>query len=122
MELVDLGQVIGAAVASFAASWAALARPLSKKLDETRAIAVAPSEETLKLRDRLTTLETLARSNAEHIAELKDRCKTTEHAQRHLVSDDEFQAHTQATAKSINSLTEKVGRATGAIELWSKSQ
>ena len=36
----------------FGASWAVIGRPLGKKLEETRALATAPSAETLALRER----------------------------------------------------------------------
>lgn len=116
MDLVQLGQFIGAVVAGFGASWAVIGRPLSKKLEETRVLAAAPSDETLRLRDRLTQVESAHRRYDETHAEHKERFVRLEQRQERSVSDDEFSAHTASTAKSINALTEKVGRAIGALD------
>jgi hypothetical protein len=118
VDLLQIGQFVGAVVAGFGASWAAFGRPLSKQLEETKILATAPSAETLALRDRLTKVEAAhTRYDQLHDAH-QQRFVRVEQRQEHAVSDEEFSTHQQATAKSINTLTEKVGRAIGTLEAW----
>lgn len=103
MNISDLGQLIGAAGAGFAASWAALPARLKKE--------IAGDESLALLRQRVDGID-------KTVTDIKDSVKRLEERVAHAVSDEEFGSYTQHTSQALHSLTEKVGHATGAIESW----
>lgn len=103
MTITDLGQVLGAAAAGFAASWAALPARLKKE--------IAGDESLALVRQKLDGID-------KTVTEVKESVKRMEDRVARAVSDEEFAAYTSHTSEAIHSLTEKVGHATGAIESW----
>jgi predicted nuclease with TOPRIM domain len=139
---VDSGQIaalvgtgMGAALASFVATIYAVGKPVKARVEELESTSLkknqiqelenrfdekhseldkrlqALAESSAVLKEKCESLETDSRQNATRIDEIKDRMVT-------LVSSEEFQTHAGYTAQSLNALTDKVGRAIGALEAW----
>jgi hypothetical protein len=107
-QLVEIAQIVGtalgAAAATAAAVWGALVRPMRRQLNEATEAARAPDPKVAVLESKLA--EALRR-----LDKIEDRTNKS-------VTDDEFEAYTSTTNKSVQALTEKIGSATGAIEAW----
>jgi len=58
----------------------------------------------------------------QRLAELERRLEKAEDKAGRAVTEDEFEAYTSTTNKNVQSLTEKLGSATGAIEAWYRLQ
>lgn len=108
MDPATLGAMLGSALASFVAAWAALVRPLKQQIDSSD-----PAPKLDLILHRLTALEANQQSIFDRLASLDQRMA-------HLVTDEEFAVYTRHATDAIAGLTEKVGRATGALEAWSR--
>jgi hypothetical protein len=112
------GGILGAALAAFATTWAAFARPLKKQID---AVAEArpqlPSPEVTS-----KDLDELKGEVRRGFDELKSRIQAMENRQNTMVTSEEFASYTGHTTQAINQLTEKVGRVTGALETWARGR
>lgn len=104
-----LGAAAGSFVTAVGVTWAALVRPLQKKVAEQpgKEVTLDVGELKQKLRDLERRIETMEKAQE----------KVNERL-RHVVTDDEFQTYVQSTNTSIQGMTEKIGQARGAIELW----
>jgi methyl-accepting chemotaxis protein len=104
LDFADLGQMIGSAVAAIGASQALTASKVRSELRE-------PMENLGGLRQEVEHM-------TKAIDELKGQMRHAEERIGRAVTDEEFQAYVRTTTEAVNTLTEKVGRATGAIEQW----
>lgn len=104
MNWTEAGQMLGAAIAAFAASWAAMGPRIRGQLKE-------PQDSLAVVRQQLTDVQ-------KEIVDAKDRFNRIEERLAHNVNDEEFQAYVATTNKAVVGLTDKVGRAAGAIEAW----
>lgn len=102
-----LGALLGAAFASFGASWLAIGRPIKRQLAE----ASEPSAKLELLVHRVTALEASA-------TKIADRVEANEARASRTVTDEEFATYSNHTTKAVQNLTEKVGHVTGALEAW----
>jgi cell division septum initiation protein DivIVA len=107
MSLEEIGKLVGAAAAGFAASLAAMPQRMKKEIAEDESLAL--------VRQRLDALQ-------KEVTEVRDAVKRMEERVARSVSDEEFSAYTSQTSAAVTALTEKVGHATGAIEAWYRSQ
>jgi|SRR3990172_2475500 len=123
MDLVEvgglLGASLGAAAASFVASWAAFARPLKKQINEA---AAAPAPKLPEPEVSGKDLDDLKQEHRHTIEKLEARVNANETRLNNCVTSDEFSAYTGHTTQSINQLTEKVGRVTGVLEAWARQK
>jgi hypothetical protein len=120
MGIVELiGGILGAGGASFVASWAAFARPLKRQLDEQAALPT-PSLPAPEVTGK--DIDELKEEMRRGFDKLEHRCAAIETRQNTAVTSDEFSAYTSHTTQSVNQLTEKVGRVTGALETWTRAK
>lgn len=136
MDWMTTATAIGAGIGTIAATYATLIhRANLKRIDAVESVSIPKAEieqvkktleETRKeaeaARTRLTQIETELRGVNEQHREVQNRVRQIEQAQRSLVTDEEFQAHVSETTKSVNQLTEKMGRAIGVIESWGRQR
>lgn len=101
MDPASAGASIGAALASFAATWRLLVVPAKNEASANIATLEAENKE---LRRRLDEL-------AKSVDNLEAKVNRT-------VTTEEFTSHTSSTADALRTLSEKVGQAKGAIETW----
>jgi len=102
-----LGALVGAAAASFGASWVAIGRPIKKQLAESS----EPFAKAELLTHRVAAVETVITKLTERVEHYEARASRT-------VTDEEFATYTNHTTKAVQNLTEKVGHVTGALEAW----
>jgi predicted RNase H-like nuclease (RuvC/YqgF family) len=124
--------MVGSAVAAFAVTWAALVRPLDRKVkrqagsaedieaikreqEHARKQAAKQREELVKLAAHLEACQRAQGKLEEATEKIQERLSRT-------VTEDEFAAYTVAMNQSMQTLVEKLGNATGAIEAWYRSQ
>ena len=130
MDIQAIGECLGAALASFITTWLALVRPMSAKLKdlaspEDISRLVGAHKEDLK--EVWKVLDELRKSAATHDAKLEEAARFEERVlsvqrdvedrMRALVTDEEFSAYTAATNENVRLLTEKLGRATGKMDV-----
>ena len=131
-QALDLARMAGAAVGTLLTTWLALVRPLDKRL---RRSMVAPEDiaslgsqiegAKAELREISTRLARLEERGKESREKLNEACQDVKSVQEKLgrtVTDDEFAAYVQSTNSEVRSLSERLGRAAGAIEAWSHQQ
>lgn len=107
MSIDDIGKILGAAGAGFAASWASLPGRVKKEIAEDESLAL--------LRQRVDALQ-------KDLGDARETIKRLEERTSRSVSDEEFGTYTAHTSAAVTALTEKIGHATGAIEAWYRSQ
>lgn len=122
MEVVEVAKLLGTGLATFGATWAALVRPmrsraadpghvktLGLKLDELRNSVDELKTVLVRVETRAEGQEKAAKNTDRKVEKLEERLART-------VTDEEFGAYTQQTTNAINGLTERVGRAIGALD------
>lgn len=130
MDLVELGGLLGAAAASFGASWLTFARPLKRQLEES-AQSRTPSADQVtqhdldEVKDELRkdikeAVEEIKRDHRRGIEKIENRCTAIETRQNTAVTTEEFSAFTTHSSQTLNQLTEKIGRVTGVMEAWAR--
>lgn len=107
MDWIELGKFVGAAVAAFAASQAAMGPRLKEKLKE-------PQDSLALLKQKQEAIES-------QLSAVQKRQERIDERLARSVTDEEFQAYVATTNQSVQGLTEKVGKAAGAIEAWYRS-
>ena len=128
-----IGAVIGTGAATFVGTWITLLRPLSKRVNEVESTNVSSSSiadirtDVIEIRqenagNRLTKVETQHHGIEETLKQINERLLRIETNQRAAVTDEEFGTYVAETTKTVNQLTEKVGRAIGIIESWGRSR
>jgi hypothetical protein len=88
---------------------------MQKKIEQAAEAAKVPNPEVALLKQEVVELK---RRLDRDLADLKQRLDKSEERAAKAVTDDEFEAYTTTTNKSVQALTEKIGSATGAIEAW----
>lgn len=122
MQVLELAQLVGTGAATFLATWATLVRPMKARSADPRAVeALGTKLDGLKSDvDELKTTQARLETRIEnHEKSLKNGDRKTEKLEERLsrtVTDEEFAAYTQQTTTAINGLTERVGRAIGALD------
>lgn len=127
MDITELGGLLGAAAASFGASWLTFARPLKRQLEETahtaqtRTTGQATHHDIDELRkDFKAAVEEFKSEQRRGLEKIEQRCTLIEHRQNTAVTTEEFSAFTTHSAQTLNQLTEKLGRVTGVLEAWAR--
>lgn len=126
MDLTQAASLIGTGLATFAATWAGLVRPMKnrqadpkqvnaigRKLDELRDELRAGLDEVKRA---VTRLETRAEGQEKARESFDRRAERIEERIARSVTDEEFAAYTQQTTTALNGLTDRVGRAIGALD------
>lgn len=120
---MELGSLIGTALATMAATWATFVQRLEKKVgaerdrSSTLEAKLEQLEQRLNEHDKATAkLGANVENNTKNHDELKARYEETQREVRHMVTDDEFAAYTRQTTLSVNGLTERIGRIMGALD------
>lgn len=122
MDLAQLGTLIGTGVATFLATWAGLVRPLKNRSADPKQVAAIGRklddlrEELAGCKQSVTRLDTRAEGHEKSRESVDRRIERLEERLARTVTDEEFAAYTQQTTTSVNGLTERVGRAIGAID------
>jgi gas vesicle protein len=114
MDPTPIGAAIGAAVATFLATWRGLVTPLKRRLD-------TPQEPPKALMERIATLEAQAAEALRRLDDHSENLDTIEDRLNRTVSSEEFAAQSSNTANTLQTLAEKIGQAKGAIEVWLSS-
>lgn len=122
MELVEFAQLVGTGLATFAATWATLVRPMKNrtadprdvnaiggKLDQLRSALDDLRTQVARLETRLEGYENSAKSSDRRIEKIEERMART-------VTVEEFAAYTRQTTEALNGLAERLGRAIGALD------
>jgi predicted RNase H-like nuclease (RuvC/YqgF family) len=131
MDATAIGTIIGTAIATLAAggSYFGVVRPMQKKLGgveehggdiEKHGSRIQELESTIKQQTR--DLEKLERELNSAQSRLEARNNSIDTRLQQCVTDEEFQAYTASTTQAITGLTEKVGRATGVLETWTRNR
>lgn len=118
---VAIGTGLGAAGATFWATWAKLIKPLSTRVEEHAKVTVS-AEDFQKVRDASQANTQAVQALQKDLEEIKQTQRDITEQLRHCVTDDEFASYTGQTTGLINGLTEKVGRATGVLEAWTQNR
>lgn len=122
MELVDLASFVGTGLATFGATWATLVRPMKNRAADPRDVtAIGGKLDQLResvdtLRTSVARLETRLEGQENSVKNTDRRVERVEERMSRTVTDEEFAAYTQQTTSAINGMTERLGRAIGALD------
>jgi chromosome segregation ATPase len=124
--------MVGTAFAAFLASWAGLVRPLDRKLKMQGALgqdieAIRREQEQERTRaakqaEQLVKLQAQLESCREAQGKLEQAAEKIQERLGRTVTEEEFATYTQAMNQNVQTLVEKLGNATGAIEAWYRGQ
>jgi len=108
VEWQEVGQLVGTALASYVASVATMRQRIDHDVDSRMK----------QPRERLDVFSNQIDGLVKACDALSQRCKALEDRAVKFVTDEEFHAYVRTTTDAVNGLSEKVGRAAGAIEAW----
>lgn len=132
---LHLGTFVGSSAAAFGVVWMTLGKKLREDVRdvETRSVKtedidglrekLGASEKECqerfgRLEGRASVLETKVTTQESQVKENASRVDRIQERMGSFVTDEEFQTDKNHTAQSLSSLTEKIGRAVGALEAW----
>lgn len=122
MDLSEIAGLVGTGVATFAATWAGLVRPLkARSIDPAELHAVSARLDEIrkdvgKLKGGVARHDEVGKAHEKTAESAMRRVERIEERLAKTVTDEEFGAYTQQTTTAINGLTERVGRAIGALD------
>jgi peptidoglycan hydrolase CwlO-like protein len=135
MDGTLIGTIIGTAILTLSGAGYAGSR-LNKKVNEVQEQTGEIDKHGVDLNKqdrRIQELESQTKQQDKQIEDLKrqldqalsridSRNNSIDTRLGTCVTDEEFQAYTASTTQAITGLTEKVGRATGVLETWTRTR
>jgi methyl-accepting chemotaxis protein len=118
-DLEEAAKFAGAIITAVVGSYAALFRQLKSRASTEDDLRRQMEAQKAELKDDVQRqLDDLKEELHRSTDELKDAVKRLAERSARLVDAEEFAAYTHHTSDAISKLSEKVGRATGALEAW----
>ena len=130
--LLEIAKTLAPAAAAFIASWLGLVRPLAGRVKREAASFVdieaikreqaKAQEEVARAREEAVKLRAEVEGMGRDVCKMDQAVEKLKESQGKNVTEEEFAAYSSTMSQNLQTLVERLGNATGAIEAWYRSQ
>jgi len=130
--LLEIAKTLAPAAAAFIASWLGLVRPLAGRVKREAASFVdieaikreqaKAQGEVARAREEAVKLRAEVEGMGRDVCKMDQAVEKLKESQGKNVTEEEFAAYSSTMSQNLQTLVERLGNATGAIEAWYRSQ